>query len=69
MIKVIKPAFKEAKEMDGDLLDNTIKMNVQESVNQIKTSMPVLNDLSKKGAIRVTGAYYDLDNGKVEILP
>lgn len=68
LIKAIKPAVEEARELQGDLLDNSVRSNIAMVVQQLSKSEPVLKELVKKEKLRIVGARYDLDDGKVEIL-
>ena len=38
------------------------------SVEQLKKTPPILDKLSEKGEIKITGAYYNLESGSVEII-
>ena len=69
IVKAIKPAVDKAKNQPGDLLDNAIKANVTMVVEQLKSSAPILESFVKKGSLKVIGARYDLDDGKVTIVP
>lgn len=62
LVEAIKPAVKKAKNMEGDLLDNAIKINVDMVVNQLKESKPIL---AKTEGLEIRGAIYNLDSGKV----
>ena len=64
-IKAIKPAFKKAKKLPGDILENTVRINIFMVVQQLKSSTPILKKLVKKGELTIEGAYYALDNGEV----
>jgi carbonic anhydrase len=46
-------------------VDVLVKTNIIHGVNLLKSSTPILKPLFDKGEIKVIGAYYDLDNGKV----
>lgn len=69
LINAIKPSVEIAKEMKGDLIENTVKINVAKEVEQLKNLEPVLSKQFKKGEIKIVGAVYHLETGKVEILP
>jgi carbonic anhydrase len=38
-------------------------------VEQLRTSHPILAELSAQGKLKVIGAVYDLDSGIVSVLP
>jgi carbonic anhydrase len=46
-------------------IDVLVKANVTHAVNLLKSSTPVLKTLVDKNEIKIIGAYYDLDSGKV----
>ncbi|HMV41234.1 MAG TPA: carbonic anhydrase [Leptospiraceae bacterium] len=69
LINAIKPAAEIAKEMEGDLLDNAVKVNVAKQVEQLRALEPVLAKKVKSGEIKIVGAVYQLETGKVELVP
>ena len=68
IVKAIAPAAEKAKNLPGDLIDNSIKANVGLVVERIASSKPILSELAKDGKIRIVGAYYDIESGVVEII-
>lgn len=46
-------------------MDTLIKANIAHGVNLLKSSTPVLKPLVDRNEIKIIGAYYDLDTGKV----
>ena len=64
----IRPAAESARFMKGDLLDNTIRENVQNVLAKIKAT-PELSQAIKDGKLNVKAAYYDTATGKVAALP
>ena len=46
-------------------IDILVKANITHGVNLLKSSTPVLKPLVDKNEIKIIGAYYDLDSGKV----
>lgn len=68
VLNAIQPAVMATKGMSGDLLEKTIKANVKEVEEKLKTSKPLLAKLIKDGSLQISGAYYNLDSGKVEFL-
>jgi carbonic anhydrase len=69
IVEAIKPAVQAAKGREGDAVENAVRKNVHEVVGKLKASAPVLEPLVKSGELKVVGARYDLDDGKVEIVP
>jgi len=46
-------------------MDILVKANITHGVNLLRSSTPVLKPLVDKNEIKIIGAYYDLDSGKV----
>jgi carbonic anhydrase len=69
LLALIRPAIEQAKAQPGDLIDNAVRLNVENVVRQVRGSAPVLTDLVNRGALMVVGAVYSLDTGKVAWLP
>jgi carbonic anhydrase len=68
LVAAINPALAKAKGQAGDRLDNAVKANVKLVVEQLKSSQPILAELFKENKLKIVGAHYDLDTGKVELL-
>jgi len=69
LLALIRPAIERAKAQPGDLIDNAVRLNVENVVRQVRGSAPVLADMVNRGALMVVGAVYSLDTGKVAWLP
>jgi carbonic anhydrase len=65
LVSNIKRAVEKARSKKGDLLENSIKQNVENVVAQISKSKPILDELVHEKKIKVIGARYDLDDGAV----
>ena len=68
MIREIRPAVRETRKERSDVLEKTIKANVRNVEEKIKTSKPTLSKSFQEGKVKVIGGYYELESGKVEIL-
>lgn len=68
LVKAIRPAVKAAQDQPGDLLDNAIKQNVMLNVEKLKTAGPILREAVQGGKLRVAGAIYSLDTGRVALI-
>lgn len=72
MIQPILPAAlmaaatQGANAKDEDLLDAAVRENVRRVVERLRNSEPMLVDPLKSGKLKVVGARYDLDDGKVD---
>ena len=61
-------AFQSAHE-PGDRLANTVRDNVAHVVRLLLAAKPVLTELAESGKLRIVGAVYSLETGKVDWLP
>src|SRR4051812_3764990 len=69
LLALIHPAVERARSQPGDLIENAVRSNVENVVQQIRGSAPVLAALVERGTLKVVGAVYSLDTGKVAWLP
>jgi carbonic anhydrase len=69
LIAMIRPAVEKASGQPGDLIENAVRINVENVVAQIRRSRPVLAEAVERGELTVVGAVYALDTGKVAWLP
>ena len=65
LVSNIARAVEKARSKKGDLLENSIKQNVDNVVEQISKSKPILEEFVHEKKIKVIGARYDLDDGAV----
>jgi len=65
LVSNIVRAVDKARSKKGDLLENSIKQNVDNVVEQISSSKPILEEFVHQKKIKVVGARYDLDDGVV----
>ena len=70
----IKPAI-QATKFDGEkssknasYVDAVARTNVVLGLAEIRRRSPILEELEKKGSIKITGAMYDLSNGMVDFV-
>lgn len=68
LINAIKPAALAVKDMEGDQINNAVRQNVINQVNELRSLESVLSDAYGAGKLLIVGAVYSLDTGKVEIL-
>jgi carbonic anhydrase len=69
LVNSIKSAAVKAKAQEGNVLDNAIRQNVIDQVEELRDLEPVLARRHQNGEILIVGAVYDLSTGKVEFLP
>ena len=67
LVEIIKPAIEKVMGKPGDLLENSVRANIQITVDKLKAS-PFLSKYLYKGKIKIVGARYDLNTGVVDII-
>lgn len=74
MLSKIRPAV-DMVEYDGDrssknqsFVHDVSISNVKNTITNIRKNSPILNEMEQKGEIKIVGAVYDMDNGKVLFL-
>jgi carbonic anhydrase len=65
LVAAIRPAVEAT--VNGDL-EATVKANVKDVVQALRSSTPILKPKVDSGEVRVIGAYYNLDTGSVAFL-
>lgn len=70
MLEPIIPAALKANSAGGlkgdDLLDAAVRENVRRTVDRLRNSEPSLIEPMHAGTLKIVGARYDLDDGKVD---
>ena len=69
LMAAIRPAVDQSASEPGDRIANAVRDNVVHVVEQLRASKPVLSELVAEGKLRIVGAVYSLETGKVEWLP
>ena len=69
LIAALRPAVEQSAHEPGDRLDNAVRDNVVHVVEQLSAAKPVLSELVATGKLRIVGAVYSLETGKVVWLP
>jgi carbonic anhydrase len=67
VVDALRPAYAVAVRQPGDMLENTIRAQTKLAVAQIK-AYPLIRGPVAKGKVRVRGAYYSLDSGRVSLI-
>ena len=75
MLTKIKPAVAKSQDFKGEkstkndeFVDYVGKNNVLNTISTIQAKSPILNEMVKKGEIKIVGAYYNLKTGEVTFL-
>ena len=66
LVKALSPAVQQVTGKPGDRLTNAVHANVDLVLAQLRKST-VLGPLEKAGKVKLVGAYYELDTGKVMV--
>ena len=69
LVDLIKPAVEKSHGLSGDPVANAVRTNVELVVKQLRASNPLLSELVAHGKLKIVGAVYSLDTGKVTWLP
>jgi carbonic anhydrase len=68
LTEIISAAVSNARNIEGDLLENSIRANIEMALAYLKNSEPILKKLVEEGKLKIVGAYYNLESGKVEVI-
>lgn len=68
LINEIKPAVAKCAHLPGNPVNNAVRQNVVDQVNNLRDLEPILHKKYVKGEIIIVGAVYDVHTGKVEFL-
>lgn len=68
LINEIKPAAQKSSYLLGNPVNNAVRQNVIDQVNQLRDLEPILHKKFIDGEILIVGAVYDIHTGKVEFL-
>ncbi|MFB6723078.1 carbonic anhydrase [Kribbella sp. NPDC056345] len=64
LVEALTPAVRQVAGKPGDRLTNAIHANIDLVLAELRQS-PVLGPLEKTGKVKLVGAYYELDTGRV----
>jgi carbonic anhydrase len=66
LVEAITPAVETASRMSGDVLDNAVRANIENTIENLKRSHVIAAAL-ERDTVGIAGGLYDLDTGLVEI--
>ena len=69
VLKAIEPAVRATKGQAGDPVENAVQAQALDVAAQLQGAGPILKDAVKAGKLRIVAARYDLDSGRVILLP
>ena len=64
IVAAIRPAYEQARDSGGDILDQTVRAQVLRTVNALKSGTALATRL-RDGSLGLVGAHYSLDTGQV----
>lgn len=67
VVDLILPSVAKVKNQPGDMIDNVVIANVKYQIEKLQQS-PILTQLIQQSKLKIVGARYDLDSGKVNII-
>lgn len=74
MLQKIRPAVEsvvydgERSAKNEEFVHMVCESNVKNTIDQIRMNSPILKEMEDNGEIKIVGAVYDMDNGKVDWL-
>jgi carbonic anhydrase len=66
LMSIILPVVETARPMPGNLLENAIRQNIRRALEELADQEPLVMRM-RAGKLKLVGAYYDLDSGRVDI--
>jgi carbonic anhydrase len=67
-VEALQPAVAKTKSLPGDPVENAVRANVEQTVELLKKSKPIMAELVHEGKVKVVGGYYSLETGRVTVL-
>ena len=69
LLSKVKPAIANVQERDGEVeVEEVTKANVHQSIKDIREKSSILADLETEGKIKIVGAVYHVEDGRVTYL-
>jgi carbonic anhydrase len=68
VIEGIKPAVERVRLTTGDITEDAVLANIQYQVEELPKKSRILAKLVSVGKLKIVGALYDLDTGKVTVI-
>jgi carbonic anhydrase len=68
LVTAIGPAVKATLDQAGDTLSNAIRQNIVLNVEKLKAATPIIDKSVGEKKVRIVGALYHFDTGRVELL-
>ncbi|BAZ32100.1 carbonic anhydrase [Cylindrospermum sp. NIES-4074] len=68
IIENIKPALAKVKIGTGDAVKDAVIANIQYQVEKLHQNSVILAKLVREGQLKIVGAFYDIDTGKISFI-
>jgi carbonic anhydrase len=69
LLSKVKPAIADVQQRDGEIkVEEVTKANVFQSIKEIRENSSILADLERDGKIKIVGAVYHVEDGRVSYL-
>ena len=69
LLSKVKPAIASVQERDGEVeVEEVTRANVHQSIKEIRDKSSILADLETEGKIKIVGAVYHVEDGRVTYL-
>jgi carbonic anhydrase len=68
VVESIKPALTEIKSKSNHVNDQAVIANIQYQAEKLPENSPILAQLLRQGKLKIVGAAYDIDTGKVTVI-
>lgn len=68
VVEGIKPAVEKVRLTTGDIQEDAVISNIQYQVQQLAKKSNILTKLVSENKLKIVGALYDLDTGKVSVV-
>ena len=69
IVDAIAPAVSAAAKQSGDAVDNAVQTHARQVCAELIRSEPALAKAVREKKVKIVAARYDLDTGRVELLP
>ena len=60
---------RQTKGQSGDAVHNAVRAQALDVARQLENARPILREAAQGGRLKIVAALYDLDSGKVSVLP
>ncbi len=68
IVDALRPVVEPVLEQPGDPVENAVRANIAAQVRSLSERSTIIAERVHQGALRVVGARYDLDNGRVVLV-